>query len=92
MAQWKKPLNNHQVLLRINVSGKEALVPLHAETLRKIDHAKKYMQHFPMDYWKFILDNIKTENSKPARCKRAGYVNYSFFIQFTFLSFRYCRM
>ncbi len=31
----------HQVLLRINVAGKEALVPLHQETLNKIDHAKK---------------------------------------------------
>lgn len=31
----------HQVLLRINVAGKEALVPLHEETLNKIDHKKK---------------------------------------------------
>lgn len=32
----------HQVLLRINLEGnKEALIPLHAETLDKIDHKKK---------------------------------------------------
>ena len=31
----------HQVLLRISLDGKEALVPLHAETLDKIDHKKK---------------------------------------------------
>lgn len=31
----------HQVLLRINLDGKEALIPLHAETLDKIDHKKK---------------------------------------------------
>lgn len=31
----------HQVLLRIDLQGKEALVPLHEETLGKIDHAKK---------------------------------------------------
>jgi 16S rRNA processing protein RimM len=31
----------HQVLLRISLDGKEALIPLHAETLDKIDHAKK---------------------------------------------------
>ena len=28
----------HQVLLRISLDGKEALIPLHAETLDKIDH------------------------------------------------------
>jgi 16S rRNA processing protein RimM len=31
----------HQVLLRISLDGKEALIPLHAETLGKIDHKKK---------------------------------------------------
>jgi 16S rRNA processing protein RimM len=31
----------HQVLLRIDLEGKEALIPLHAETLDKIDHKKK---------------------------------------------------
>lgn len=31
----------HQVLLRISLDGKEALIPLHAETLVKIDHKKK---------------------------------------------------
>jgi len=31
----------HQVLLKISLDGKEALIPLHAETLDKIDHAKK---------------------------------------------------
>ncbi len=31
----------HQVLLRISLEGKEALIPLHAETLNKIDHTKK---------------------------------------------------
>jgi 16S rRNA processing protein RimM len=31
----------HQVLLRIDLQGKEALVPLHEETLEKIDHTKK---------------------------------------------------
>lgn len=31
----------HQVLLRIDLEGKEALVPLHEETLDKIDHVKK---------------------------------------------------
>ncbi|MEO7529892.1 MAG: ribosome maturation factor RimM [Sediminibacterium sp.] len=31
----------HQVLLRISLDGKEALIPLHAETLDKIDHTKK---------------------------------------------------
>jgi 16S rRNA processing protein RimM len=31
----------HQVLLRIDLEGKEALIPLHEETLGKIDHAKK---------------------------------------------------
>ncbi len=31
----------HQVLLRINLEGKEALIPLHAETLNKIDHKNK---------------------------------------------------
>ena len=31
----------HQVLLRISLDGKEALIPLHAESLDKIDHKKK---------------------------------------------------
>ena len=31
----------HQVLLRISLEGKEALIPLHAETLTKVDHKKK---------------------------------------------------
>lgn len=31
----------HQVLLRISLDGKEALIPLHAESLDKIDHQKK---------------------------------------------------
>lgn len=31
----------HQVLLRISLDGKEALIPLHSETLDKIDHKKK---------------------------------------------------
>jgi len=31
----------HQVLLQIMYKGKEALIPLHAETLDKIDHANK---------------------------------------------------
>ncbi len=31
----------HQVLLRISLDGKEALIPLHAETLDKIDRAAK---------------------------------------------------
>jgi 16S rRNA processing protein RimM len=31
----------HQVLLRITLEGKEALIPLHDETLQKIDHDKK---------------------------------------------------
>jgi 16S rRNA processing protein RimM len=31
----------HQVLLRISLDGNEALIPLHAETLDKIDHPKK---------------------------------------------------
>ncbi|MEN9685161.1 MAG: hypothetical protein RLZZ28_947 [Bacteroidota bacterium] len=31
----------HQVLLKISLEGKEALIPLHAETLQKIDHNKK---------------------------------------------------
>lgn len=31
----------HQVLLRISLDGKEALIPLHAETLNRIDHKKK---------------------------------------------------
>ncbi len=31
----------HQVLLRISLDGKEALIPLHAETLNKVDHKKK---------------------------------------------------
>jgi 16S rRNA processing protein RimM len=31
----------HQVLLRVTLDGKEALIPLHAESLDKIDHQKK---------------------------------------------------
>lgn len=31
----------HQVLLRISLDGKEALIPLHEETLDGIDHKKK---------------------------------------------------
>jgi 16S rRNA processing protein RimM len=31
----------HQVLLQINLEDKEALIPLHQETLVKIDHKKK---------------------------------------------------
>lgn len=31
----------HQVLLRISLDGKEALIPLHAETLQSIDRTKK---------------------------------------------------
>ncbi len=34
----------HQVLLRISLDGKEALIPLHEETLEKIDHAKKVVR------------------------------------------------
>jgi 16S rRNA processing protein RimM len=33
-------LQPHQVLLKINVEGKEALIPLHEETLVNIDHKK----------------------------------------------------
>ncbi|SJZ76484.1 ribosome maturation factor RimM [Sediminibacterium ginsengisoli] len=31
----------HQVLLRVSLNGNEALIPLHAETLDRIDQAKK---------------------------------------------------
>lgn len=31
----------HQVLLRVDLAGKEALIPLHQETLDRIDHTKK---------------------------------------------------
>ena len=31
----------HQVLLRIDINGKEALIPVHRETLEKIDKRKK---------------------------------------------------
>lgn len=34
----------HQVLLRITINKKEALIPLHEETLKKIDHKKKQVQ------------------------------------------------
>ncbi len=34
----------HQVLCRIDLDGKEALIPLHAETLLKIDKKKKQVQ------------------------------------------------
>jgi 16S rRNA processing protein RimM len=31
----------HQLLCRIEISGKEVLIPLHEETLQKIDHKKR---------------------------------------------------
>jgi 16S rRNA processing protein RimM len=31
----------HQILLRITLKGKEVLIPLHEESLDKIDHVKK---------------------------------------------------
>jgi 16S rRNA processing protein RimM len=31
----------HQVLLRIDLAGKEALIPMHAETLRRVDQRKR---------------------------------------------------
>jgi 16S rRNA processing protein RimM len=31
----------HQVLCRIDLSGKEALVPIHEQTLRKVDPKKR---------------------------------------------------
>lgn len=31
----------HQILLTIQINGKEALIPLHEETLDNIDHTKK---------------------------------------------------
>ncbi|NCT93628.1 MAG: 16S rRNA processing protein RimM [Chitinophagaceae bacterium] len=31
----------HQVLLRISLNGKEALIPLHEESLDRVDHTKK---------------------------------------------------
>ncbi len=31
----------HQVLCKIDLEGKEALIPIHEETLRKLDHKKK---------------------------------------------------
>jgi 16S rRNA processing protein RimM len=38
----------HQVLLRIDINGKEALIPVHEETLEKIDKRKKQVfLHLP---------------------------------------------
>ena len=34
----------HQVLLRITLNGKEALIPLHEETLDGIDHSKRLVE------------------------------------------------
>jgi 16S rRNA processing protein RimM len=34
----------HQVLCRIDINGKEALIPLNESTLQKIDHKKKQIQ------------------------------------------------
>lgn len=31
----------HQLLCRIDIKGKEVLIPLHEETLKKVDHKKK---------------------------------------------------
>ncbi len=31
----------HQLLCRLEIKGKEVLIPLHAETLKKVDHKKK---------------------------------------------------
>ena len=31
----------HQILCRLEIKGKEVLIPLHQETLKKIDHTKK---------------------------------------------------
>ncbi|HEX2608309.1 MAG TPA: ribosome maturation factor RimM [Flavisolibacter sp.] len=31
----------HQLLCRIDIQGKEALIPLHEETIRKLDHRKQ---------------------------------------------------
>lgn len=31
----------HQLLCRLEISGKEVLIPLHEDSLRKIDHSKK---------------------------------------------------
>jgi 16S rRNA processing protein RimM len=49
LLQDKKLLGNieevisqpHQILLKITIDGKEVLIPLHEESLEKIDHAKK---------------------------------------------------
>jgi 16S rRNA processing protein RimM len=34
----------HQLLCRLEIKGKEVLVPLHDDTLRKVDHRKKEVQ------------------------------------------------
>jgi 16S rRNA processing protein RimM len=34
----------HQLLCRLEIKGKEVLVPLHEDTLRKVDHRKKEVQ------------------------------------------------
>ena len=31
----------HQLLCRLEIDGKEVLIPLHEETLKKVDHKKK---------------------------------------------------
>ena len=31
----------HQLLCRLEIEGKEVLIPLHEETLKKVDHKKK---------------------------------------------------
>lgn len=42
LAEIEEVINQpHQILLRITLKGKEALIPLHEESLDKIDHAKK---------------------------------------------------
>jgi 16S rRNA processing protein RimM len=42
LANIEEVINQpHQVLLRITIEGKEALIPLHDATLNKIDHEKK---------------------------------------------------
>jgi 16S rRNA processing protein RimM len=33
----------HQLLCRIEINGKEVLIPLHEETLQKIDHKKRHV-------------------------------------------------
>ncbi len=42
LAKIEEVINQpHQVLLRITLEGKEALIPLHDATLNRIDHEKK---------------------------------------------------